>query len=125
MAFHLKMSDLEKARQVAERAVKHVAGLALKSRLTRFVIFLHLSCEKVERKQTFEVGFSDSKERFNVWVAYMNLECTYGTEKTADAIFSRASSHNDAKQVRRLGDRVTLICEFRHFQSLLRDAKRC
>ena len=24
MAFHLKMSDLEKARQVAERAVKHV-----------------------------------------------------------------------------------------------------
>lgn len=68
MAFHLKMSDLERARQVAERAVKHV-------------------------------GFSDSKERFNVWVAYMNLECTFGTEKTADAVFSRASSHNDAKQV--------------------------
>lgn len=34
MAFHLKMSDLEKARQVAERAVKHVAWLALKANLT-------------------------------------------------------------------------------------------
>jgi len=68
MAFHLKMSDLERARQVAERAVKHV-------------------------------GFAEGKERFNAWVAYMNLECTFGTEQTADAIFRRASSHNDAKQV--------------------------
>lgn len=68
MAFHLKLSDIEKARQVAERAVKHV-------------------------------GFSDAKERFNAWVAYMNLECTFGTEESADAVFKRASSHNDAKQV--------------------------
>merc|ERR1719145_353988 len=68
MAFHLKMSDLERARQVAERAVKHV-------------------------------GFVEGKERFNVWVAFMNLECTFGTEQTADAVFRRASSHNDAKHV--------------------------
>lgn len=68
MAFHLKMSDLERARQVAERAVKHV-------------------------------GFAEGKERFNVWVAFMNLECTFGTEQTADAVFRRAASHNDAKQV--------------------------
>jgi len=68
MAFHLKMSDLEKARQVAERAVKHV-------------------------------GFSEAQERFNAWVAYMNLECTFGTEETADALFKRAAAHNDARQV--------------------------
>eukprot|EP00930_Biecheleria_cincta_P038144 TRINITY_DN26206_c0_g1_i1.p1 TRINITY_DN26206_c0_g1~~TRINITY_DN26206_c0_g1_i1.p1 ORF type:complete len:1998 (+),score=467.03 TRINITY_DN26206_c0_g1_i1:33-5996(+) len=68
MAFHLKMSDLEKARQVAERAVKHV-------------------------------GFAETKERFNVWVAYMNLECTFGSDDSADALFRRAASHNDAKQV--------------------------
>lgn len=68
MAFHLKMSDLEKARQVAERAVKHV-------------------------------GFSEAQERFNVWVAFMNLECTFGTDETADAIFKRASVHNEAKEV--------------------------
>merc|ERR1712232_1290552 len=59
MAFHLKMSDLERARQVAERAVKHI-------------------------------GFSEAKERFNVWVAYMNLECTFGSDQTAEAIFKRA-----------------------------------
>merc|ERR1740121_3414920 len=68
MAFHLKMSDLERARQVAERAVKHV-------------------------------GFSEAKERFNAWIAYLNLECTFGTEDTADAVFKRASSHNEAKHV--------------------------
>merc|ERR1719265_2148714 len=68
MAFHLKMSDLVRARQVAERAVKHV-------------------------------GFAEAKERFNVWVAFMNLECTFGTEQTAEAIFKRAASHNDAKEV--------------------------
>lgn len=68
MAFHLKLSELEKARQVAERAVKHV-------------------------------GFSEAQERFNAWVAYMNLECTFGTDESADAVFQRAASHNDAKQV--------------------------
>mmetsp|Transcript_70225 Transcript_70225/g.227362 ORF Transcript_70225/g.227362 Transcript_70225/m.227362 type:complete len:507 (-) Transcript_70225:92-1612(-) len=68
MAFHLKLSDLERARQVAERAVKHV-------------------------------GFSDAKERFNAWVAYMNLECTFGTEEAAEAVFQRAASHNPAKHV--------------------------
>merc|ERR1711957_876546 len=68
MAFHLKMSDLERARQVAERAVKHV-------------------------------GFSEAQERFNAWVAIMNLECTFGTEESADAVFKRAVAHNDAKQV--------------------------
>jgi len=68
MAFHLKMSDMEKARAVAERAVKHV-------------------------------GLSEAKERFNMWVAYMNLECTYGTDKTAEAIFTRAAAHNEAKPI--------------------------
>ncbi|CAE7317980.1 rrp5 [Symbiodinium sp. CCMP2592] len=68
MAFHLKTSDLEKARQVAERAVKHV-------------------------------GFADGKERLNVWVAFLNLECTFGTDASADQVFRRAASHNEAKQV--------------------------
>jgi rRNA biogenesis protein RRP5 len=68
MAFHLKMSDLQRARQVAERAVKHV-------------------------------GFSDAKERFNAWVAFMNLECTFGTDDSAEAVFKRAASHNEAKHM--------------------------
>merc|ERR1740121_2033829 len=67
MAFHLKMSDLEKARQVAERAVKHV-------------------------------GFSEAQERFNAWVAFMNLECTFGSDETSQLVFKRAVAHNDAKQ---------------------------
>jgi len=68
MAFHLKMSDLEKARHVAERAVKHV-------------------------------GFTDAHERFNAWVAYLNLECTFGTEDTADAVFKRAATHNEPREI--------------------------
>ena len=96
MAFHLKMSDLERARQVAERAVKHVTWTAATAGPNRSSASAMLP---LFGASDFEVGFSDSKERFNVWVAYMNLECTFGTEKTADAVFSRASSHNDAKQV--------------------------
>mmetsp|Transcript_19809 Transcript_19809/g.53028 ORF Transcript_19809/g.53028 Transcript_19809/m.53028 type:complete len:1878 (-) Transcript_19809:167-5800(-) len=68
MAHHLKVSDLARAREVAERGVKHV-------------------------------GFSESKERFNVWVAFMNLECTFGTEETTEAVVRRAASFNNAKQV--------------------------
>jgi len=68
MAFHLKLGELEQARQVSERAVKHV-------------------------------GFSDVRERFNTWVAFMNLECTFGTDETADSVFRRAVSHNIAKHV--------------------------
>ena len=47
------------------------------------------------------MGFADGKERFNVWVAFMNLECTFGTEASAEAVFRRAASHNEAKQVGR------------------------
>ena len=65
-------------------------------------MFSSCCLEQALQQARSEVGFSDSKERFNVWVAYMNLECTFGTEKTADAVFSRASSHNDAKQVGKL-----------------------
>lgn len=68
MAFHLKMSDLEKARSVAERAVKHIS-------------------------------FSEDKERLNVWVAYLNLESTFGSEQKEQEIFRRAGQHNDAKKV--------------------------
>ena len=45
-----------------------------------------------------------------MWVAYLNLECTFGTEKTSEAVIQRATRHNDAKQVgkRRSGFRQLL-----------------
>ena len=69
--------------------------------LARHSIFDHLPISKPFEKcqlLAFKVGFADSKERFNVWVAYMNLECTFGSDETSDAIFRRAASHNEAKQ---------------------------
>ena len=44
------------------------------------------------------MGFADGKERLNVWVAFLNLECTFGTDASADQVFRRAASHNEAKQ---------------------------
>ena len=70
MAFQLQLSELLKAREVTERALRTI-------------------------KQTRE---TDS-EVLNVWVAYLNLENTYGSDETVEEIFSRACEHNDAEEI--------------------------
>ena len=68
--------------------MKHVACLALIADLADFIIWVVASRRGKFETLAFhashnahhfiQVGSEDSKERFN-WVAYMNLECTYGT----------------------------------------------
>lgn len=59
MAFHMQLSELEKARQIAERSVKHIT-------------------------------YTEEKERFNVWTAFLNLECQFGTPESLRKVFTRA-----------------------------------
>ena len=66
IVFHLQMAEVEKARQVAERALKTIA-------------------------------FRDEQERLNLWVAYLNLENSYGTPESLAKVFERASQMNDSK----------------------------
>jgi len=68
MAFHMQLSELEKARKIAERAIKHI-------------------------------NYTEDSERFNVWVAYINLECQFGTPDTLAALFKRACAYTSDKKM--------------------------
>ena len=68
MAFQLQMTEIEKAREVAERALK-------------------------------TINFRDAQEKLNVWVAFLNLENSYGTTESLLKVFERAVNYNEPKTV--------------------------
>ncbi|MCJ1354910.1 MAG: rRNA biogenesis protein rrp5 [Icmadophila ericetorum] len=70
MAFQLELSELEKAREIAERAVRSINN----------------------RDGT-------SEDLVNVWVGYLNLENTYGTDETLEEVFRRVCEHNDPEEM--------------------------
>lgn len=68
MAFQMQVSELAKAREVAERAIR-------------------------------TINVREEREKLNVWVAYLNLEVTYGTKKELDEVFRRACEYCDGLEV--------------------------
>jgi len=70
MAFQLQLSEVTKAREIAERAIRTI----------------------VHSKDT-------DTEALNVWVAYLNLENTYGSDETLEEVFKRACERNDAEEM--------------------------
>lgn len=68
MAFQLEISEVDKARQLAERALK-------------------------------TINIREESEKLNVWVALLNLENTYGSDETLEAIFKRACQYNDSQEI--------------------------
>jgi len=68
MAYYLKLSEIEQARSVADRALQRI-----------------------------DPTYQD--EKFNIWVALMNLENTFGTEKTLNDVFSKAIQYSDKKKI--------------------------
>jgi rRNA biogenesis protein RRP5 len=68
MAFQIQMTEVEKAREVAERALK-------------------------------TINFRDSQEKLNIWVAFLNLENTYGSVESLLKVFVRAVCYNEPKKV--------------------------
>ena len=68
MAFQLKLSEVSKAREIAERALK----------------FIHIR---------------EESEKMNIWIAMLNLENTYGSDETLDAVFRRAIQYNDSLEI--------------------------
>ncbi|KAG5519000.1 hypothetical protein PMAC_002531 [Pneumocystis sp. 'macacae'] len=68
MAFHVQLSEFNKAREVGERALR-------------------------------SINYRNEKEKFNIWIALMNLENTFGTEESLNNIFKKACEFNDPKLV--------------------------
>ncbi|MCJ1478887.1 rRNA biogenesis protein rrp5 [Lambiella insularis] len=70
MAFQLQLNEVLKARDIAERAIR-----------------------------TINQSIDTESEILNVWVAYLNLENTYGNDGTLEEIFRRACEHNDPEEM--------------------------
>jgi len=68
MAFQLNLSEVSKAREIAERALRII-------------------------------NITEEGEKMNVWIAMLNLENTYGTDESLDAIFKRACQYNDSLDI--------------------------
>ncbi|CAB3976612.1 RRP5 homolog [Paramuricea clavata] len=68
MAYYLHLTEIDKARAVAERALK-------------------------------SISFREESEKFNVWIAFLNLENSYGTQDSLVKVFQRALEQNEPKQV--------------------------
>ncbi|RKP16522.1 protein prenylyltransferase [Rozella allomycis CSF55] len=68
MAFHLKLSEIDKARNVAEKALK-------------------------------SISFRNEQEKFNVWMALINLENKFGSEISLNQTIERSLQFNEPKKV--------------------------
>jgi rRNA biogenesis protein RRP5 len=78
MAHHLSLSDVAKARAIAERAIAKITETA--------------SSGSAE-------GTAADRERLNVWIALLNLENVYGTPDTLGETLERALATNNDKPV--------------------------
>ncbi|KAF2838152.1 nucleic acid-binding protein [Patellaria atrata CBS 101060] len=64
MAFQLGLSEVDKARTIAERALN-------------------------------TINITEEEEKRNIWVAWLNLEVTFGTDESLEEVFKRACQYND------------------------------
>ena len=68
MAHLLQLGEIEKARAVAERALK-------------------------------TINIREEGEKMNIWVAYLNMENSYGSEETVEQVFNRSCEYMDKKKM--------------------------
>jgi ribosomal protein S1/tetratricopeptide (TPR) repeat protein len=53
----------------------------------------------VAERALVQIPFREDGERFNMWVALLNLEARYGSDETLDEVFARALQFTNAKHV--------------------------
>lgn len=85
IAFLLSISDINKAREIAERAL-------------------------------VRISFREEHERLNIWIAWMNLENTYGRNEDFEAVMNRAILQVNPKKIYIIAARV-LIQSNKHAES--------
>lgn len=70
----------------------------------QFMSFQLLLSESEKARETGRralqtINLREEQERLNVWIALLNLENSYGTEQTLDAVFKEAARANDSKTI--------------------------
>jgi rRNA biogenesis protein RRP5 len=68
MAHLLQLGEVEKARAIAERALK-------------------------------TINLREEGEKFNIWVAFLNMENAFGTDESLENLFRRACDYTDKKKM--------------------------
>lgn len=53
------------------------------------------SARRVAERAVKSVSISNEEDKFNIWVAYMNLENNFGTKDTMQSVIKRALEVND------------------------------
>ena len=53
------------------------------------------SARRVAERAVKSVSISNEEDKFNIWVAYMNLENNFGTKDTMQGVVKRALEVND------------------------------
>jgi rRNA biogenesis protein RRP5 len=57
------------------------------------------SSRRVAERAVKSVSISNEEDKFNIWIAYMNLENNFGNQKTLESIVKRALEVNDRKKI--------------------------
>jgi rRNA biogenesis protein RRP5 len=56
------------------------------------------NARKVAERALSTINFRDEQEKLNIWVAYLNLENSFGDSETLSQVFERATNYNDPKK---------------------------
>ena len=54
---------------------------------------------EIGRRAIQVINYREEQEKLNVWLALLNLEIAYGSDETAQSVFTEATRANDAKTV--------------------------
>lgn len=57
------------------------------------------SARKVAERAVKGVSISNEEDKFNLWVAYMNLENNFGSQDTLQKVVKRALEVNDRQRI--------------------------
>jgi rRNA biogenesis protein RRP5 len=110
LAFLIGQGDLDGARALAQRALQTIhyrwVGASLQSLITCPAFAEHAmhACPMsppcpATRKGTNPRPSRMDHEKFNVWVAQLNLENLYGSEDSTLQLLSKALAHTDARRM--------------------------
>jgi rRNA biogenesis protein RRP5 len=53
------------------------------------------AARRIAERAVKSVSMTSEEEKFNIWVAYMNLENNFGTKETMQSVVKRALEVND------------------------------
>lgn len=104
MSFQLQLSGAEKAREIAERALKTIVireeeAREVAERALKAIVIREEEAREIAERALKTIAIREEKEKLNVWIAMLNMENLYGSNDSLEEVFKRACQYNDAQEV--------------------------